>query len=132
MTRKERHCKLYQQIILKTDVSLNAFGICPKCLWDIADHENEPPSQSGICFLDDSHRCILYAFDEFYLMIYFYLYHFIHQDSWISFFIKLVGSIVFLGVSFLICTTSKTEEYQRHNFMSDDWWYVLCITMIAL
>ena len=56
MARKESHCKLYQQVILRTDVSLNAFGVCLKCLWDIADHENEPPSQSGICF-DDSHRC---------------------------------------------------------------------------
>jgi hypothetical protein len=21
---------------------LNAFGICPKCLWDIADHDHAP------------------------------------------------------------------------------------------
>ena len=49
MARKERHCKLYQQVILNlTDLSLNAFGICPKCLWDIADHENEPPCPNQV------------------------------------------------------------------------------------
>ena len=41
-------------------------------------------------------------FDGLILFIHFI----IHQDSWTSCFIKLVGSIVFLGVSFLICTTS--------------------------
>ena len=35
-----------------------------------------------------------------------FIHFIIHQDSWTSCFIKLVGSIVFLGVSFLICTTS--------------------------
>ena len=42
--KKENYCKLYQQVILRTDASLNAFGTCPKCLWDIADHANEPVS----------------------------------------------------------------------------------------
>ena len=37
----------YQQAILRTDENLNAFGSCPKCFWDIADHEIER-SQSGI------------------------------------------------------------------------------------
>ena len=40
VVRKSEHCKLYQEQIVETDKTLNAFGICPKCLWDIADHDH--------------------------------------------------------------------------------------------
>ena len=42
MEKKIEHCKLYQEQILETDRSLNAFGVCPKCLWDIAYHDHAP------------------------------------------------------------------------------------------
>ena len=41
MAKKATHCKLYQEQILGTDTTLNAFGVCPKCLWDIADHDHQ-------------------------------------------------------------------------------------------
>ena len=40
--QKATYCKLYQEQILETDKTLNAFGVCPKCLWDIADHNHAP------------------------------------------------------------------------------------------
>ena len=57
--KRQAPCKLFQQVILRTDLSLNAFGTCPKCFWDIADHENEPFNhQAGIAIYSPFHIII--------------------------------------------------------------------------
>ena len=48
MMKKAQYCKLYQEQILEADNSLNAFSVCPKCLWDIAEHDHDP-NPKGTC-----------------------------------------------------------------------------------
>ena len=62
MAKKSEHCKLYQEQILETDNSLNAFGVCPKCLWDIADHNHAHAPQGDIIC---SHRILPYFYFYF-------------------------------------------------------------------
>jgi len=83
--KKAGHCKLYQEQILETDKSINAFGVCPMCLWDVCEHDHSPlargnpaPAVPGnylhpvnsIVFFPSHifHICILFVFDEFQLM----------------------------------------------------------------
>ena len=69
--KRRTPCKLYQQVILRTDLSLNAFGTCPKCFWDIADHENEPAfQQAGISIHKYSRSIFFYlSFHQLHPMI---------------------------------------------------------------
>jgi hypothetical protein len=73
------------------------FGTCPKCFWDIADHKNEPPSQSGICF-DDSHSpvqsilLLIYLCDDT---------HFVDVILFIHLLFYLRMMICYMGVIYL-------------------------------
>jgi hypothetical protein len=58
MAIKATYCKLYQEQILGTDKTLNAFGVCPKCFWDIADHDHDRAPQGDFISCCSTISCI--------------------------------------------------------------------------